>query len=196
MSDSQISPNEFNPNLDRITEREVVPDFFSRLFLGKPINNSFESGSTTTCNIINSEYKAFNTLNKTLQILPMDLITRNYFMFINTTYIPPYSLNGHVYIVKKIGENYNDETLYRAIEVSTGSNITSLFNRISANDNNEDPNYRGIVVDILINNGIEQSEAEDNAEAYVIYKLDNDIPYTTSDGILLFWIPQDPIVTN
>lgn len=28
MSDNQINPNEFNPNLDRITEREVVPNFF------------------------------------------------------------------------------------------------------------------------------------------------------------------------
>lgn len=191
------SPNEFNPNLDRITEREVVPNFFSRLFLGKPINNSFESGRTiTTYNITNSEYKAFDTLNKTLQILPMDLITRNYFMFINTTYIPPYSLDGHLYIVKEIGENYNDEILYRAIEISTGFNITSLFNRISANDNNEDPNYRNIVVNILINNGIDQLEAEDNAENYVIYELDNDIPYTTSDGILLFWISQDDLVTD
>lgn len=27
---------EFNPNLDKVTERDVVPDFYSRLKLGKP----------------------------------------------------------------------------------------------------------------------------------------------------------------
>ena len=30
---------EFNPNLDKITERDVVPDFYSRLKIGKPFAN-------------------------------------------------------------------------------------------------------------------------------------------------------------
>lgn len=190
MSDNQINPNEFNPNLDRITEREVVPNFFSRLPLGKSIENIIESKRTEAHDMINSEYKAFDTLNKILQLLPMDLTTRNNFMFISTTYIPSYNLNNQLYIVKKIDENYNNEVLYRAIEISTGFDVTSLFDRISAADNNEDPNYRDIVVNILIENGIDGPEAENNAENYVIYKLINDIPYTASDGILLFWIPQ------
>ena len=187
MSDNQINPNEFNPNLDRITEREVVPNFFSRLPLGKSIEkNIIEFEGTADHNMINSEYKAFDALNKILQLLPMDLTTRNNFMSISTTYIPPDNLNKQLYIIKKI----DDEVLYRAIEISTGFDITSLFNRISAADNNEDPNYRDTVVNILIGNGIENQEAEDNAQDYVIYELINDIPYTASDGILLFWIPQ------
>lgn len=186
MSDNQINPNEFNPNLDRITEREVVPNFFSRLPLGKSIENIIEFEGTADHNMINSEYKAFDTLNKILQLLPMDLTTRNNFMFISTTYIPSDNLNKQLYIIKKI----DDEVLYRAIEISTGFDITSLFNRISAADNNEDPNYRDTVVNILIGNDIDQPEAENNAEDYVIYELINDIPYTASDGILLFWIPQ------
>ena len=183
MSDNQINPNEFNPNLDRITEREVVPNFFSRLPLGKSIENIIESESTATNDMINSEYKAFDTLNKILQLLPMDLTTIYNFTSISTTYIPSNKLN-----YKKV--------LYRAIEISTGFDVTSLFNRISAADNNEDPNYRDTVINILTSNDIDQEEAQNNAQNYIIYELINDIPYTASDGILLFWKPQTIFVTN
>ena len=195
MSDNQINPNEFNPNLDRITEREVVPNFFSRLPLGKSIENNIEFENTATNDMINSEYKAFDTLNKILQLLPMDLTTIYNFTSISTTYIPSNKLNNKLYIIKKMDENYN-KVLYRAIEISTGFDVTSLFNRISANDNNEDPNYRNTVINILTSNGIGQQEAEDNAQNYIIYELINDIPHTASDGILLFWKPQIIFVTN
>lgn len=195
MSDNQINPNEFNPNLDRITEREVVPNFFSRLPLGKSIENNIEFENTATNDMINSEYKAFDTLNKILQLLPMDLTTIYNFTSISTTYIPSNKLNNKLYIIKKMDENYN-KVLYRAIEISTGFDVTSLFNRISAADNNEDPNYMNTVINILTSNGIGQQEAEDNAQNYIIYELINDIPYTASDGILLFWKPQTIFVTN
>lgn len=195
MSDNQINPNEFNPNLDRITEREVVPNFFSRLPLGKSIENNIEFENTATNDMINSEYKAFDTLNKILQLLPMDLTTIYNFTSISTTYIPSNKLNNKLYIIKKMDENY-DKVLYRAIEISTGFDVTSLFNRISAADNNEDPNYRDTVVNILTSNGIGQQEAQNNAQNYIIYELINDIPYTASDGILLFWKPQTIFVTN
>lgn len=195
MSDNQINPNEFNPNLDRITEREVVPNFFSRLPLGKSIENNIEFENTATNDMINSEYKAFDTLNKILQLLPMDLTTINNFTSISTTYIPSNKLNNKLYIIKKMDENY-DKVLYRAIEISTGFDVTSLFNRISAADNNEDPNYRDTVINILTSNDIDQEEAQNNAQNYIIYELINDIPYTASDGILLFWKPQTIFVTN
>lgn len=195
MSDNQINPNEFNPNLDRITEREVVPNFFSRLPLGKSIENNIEFENTATNDMINSEYKAFDTLNKILQLLPMDLTTIYNFTSISTTYIPSNKLNNKLYIIKKMDENY-DKVLYRAIEISTGFDVTSLFNRISAADNNEDPNYRDTVINILTSNGIGQQEAQNNAQNYIIYELINDIPYTASDGILLFWKPQTIFVTN
>lgn len=195
MSDNQINPNEFNPNLDRITEREVVPNFFSRLPLGKSIENNIEFENTATNDMINSEYKAFDTLNKILQLLPMDLTTIYNFTSISTTYIPSNKLNNKLYIIKKMDENYN-KVLYRAIEISTGFDVTSLFNRISAADNNEDPNYRNTVINILTSNDIDQEEAQNNAEDYIIYELINDIPYTASDGILLFWKPQITFVTN
>lgn len=195
MSDNQINPNEFNPNLDRITEREVVPNFFSRLPLGKSIENIIEFENTATNDMINSEYKAFDTLNKILQLLPMDLTTIYNFTSISTTYIPSNKLNNKLYIIKKMDENYN-KVLYRAIEISTGFDVTSLFNRISAADNNEDPNYRDTVINILTSNDIDQEEAQNNAQNYIIYELTNDIPYTASDGILLFWKPQTIFVTN
>lgn len=40
--------NEFNHNLDKITERELVPDIISRLTLGKPFKTDFAGPNNRT----------------------------------------------------------------------------------------------------------------------------------------------------
>lgn len=68
-------PNEntinFNHGKDRITEAEVVPDFFERLLIN---NNNIRINDVQLTNNSNNSIKAINLLSTSLLLLPQEVI--------------------------------------------------------------------------------------------------------------------------
>ena len=115
----------FNPNLDKITEREVVPDFVSRLSLGNDFTNPddedkviFTAGAKLKDGVLSNMVRTFNTSD----IEHLDSI--------KTTYGKLYAGNSSVSIPVPNDNDDNNHTgyvLYRIVQESTGYDVFDCF---------------------------------------------------------------------
>ena len=114
----------FNYDLDKITEREVVYDFVSRLSLGKDfINKDYDSGANSGDKqiILPAEMMLKDEVLMNM-IRTMDISDIHHLDSIKTTYS---AINAGVHIVNiKIPSGY---TLYRIIQEKTGQDVTTCF---------------------------------------------------------------------
>lgn len=191
--------NEFNANLDKITENEVVPTFLERLKFGSDFRHSFTHPNST--DLIDDhnytpiyeidEYKLIDYLRNLIEIIPVDEYTKSNLQDIHTTIINKEdiqsSINRDIYhllsiLVKKSTQN---RTLYRAIEISTSSDITDLFELIEITD--QDTTEQRQVKIERISPYIPSSYAQNDPIYYKLYVLKTDIPIIDTKGILLFW---------
>lgn len=114
----------FNYDLDKITEREVVYDFVSRLSLGKDfINKDYDSGANSGDKqiILPAEMMLKDEVLMNM-IRTMDISDIHHLDSIKTTYS---AINAGVNIVNiKIPSGY---TLYRIMQEKTGQDVTQCF---------------------------------------------------------------------
>lgn len=108
---------EFDPKLDKITEREVVPNFVSRLSIGEDLINPDDEDKV----IIPAGVKLKDGVLMNM-IRTMDISDINHLNSIKTTY--DVVETGDLTVVINIPEGY---ALYRIIQEKTGMDITSCF---------------------------------------------------------------------
>ena len=123
---------EFNSNIDKITEQEIVYDFFSRLSIGHDLKD-LDSNNT----IFNSGYNVKNILSKIIMSLPTNIEYK--LADIKTKYITidPASTSTSI----SINLQYKS-TLILAYAEKTRVDLTSLFttsNNITFNLNLDVP---------------------------------------------------------
>lgn len=191
--------NEFNANLDKITENEVVPTFLERLKFGRDFRHSFTHPNST--DLIDDHiyipidgsdnYKLIDYLRNLIEIIPVDEYTKSNLQDVHTTIVNKEdiqnSINRDEYhslsiLVKKSTQN---RTLYRAIEISTSSDITDLFELIEITD--QDTTEQRQVKIERISPHIPSSYVQNDPIYYKLYVLKTDIPIIDTKGILLFW---------
>lgn len=121
--------NNFNYELDKITEREVVYDFVSRLSLGRAlINEDYKPGDAT----FNDKVAIFPEGAKLKDdvisniIKAMDMTDIIHLDKIKTAYSNVFM--GEKYVMIEIP---SDCTLYRIIQESTGYDVTKCFKKVA-----------------------------------------------------------------
>lgn len=109
---------DFNSNLDKITEQEVVYDFFSRLLIGHDLKDLDNSNNV----IFNSGYNVKNILAKTIMALPTSIALN--LADIKTTYITidPASTSTTISITLS-----TESTLVLAYAERSRVDLSSLF---------------------------------------------------------------------
>lgn len=109
----------FNQDLDKITEREVVTDFVSRLKFGKDITNDNEV-NTSQQTIAPKGTKLKDVITRLMMVLPMFADKHLMDIYVADYEIP--SGANTIEIIKPSGK-----TLIAAICETTGQNIVSCF---------------------------------------------------------------------
>ena len=108
----------FNYNLDKITEREVVPDFVTRLTIGNDLINPDDNDKV----IIPAKAKLKDVVLMNM-IRTFDISDIEYLDSIKTTYKKVRI--GSTAVIIDIPEGY---TCYRIIQEKTGQDVTNCFN--------------------------------------------------------------------
>ena len=101
---------EFNPNLDKITERELVPDIYARLSIGASISDPDDDERTVE--LLPATTSVLELNNKIISILPHFMVENlsKIEVFIkeikvgNTTILARYA-SGHYILIKAYLEN-------------------------------------------------------------------------------------------
>lgn len=113
--------NGFNHELDKITERETVYDFVSRLKFGKDVTNTIEHG-TTQRTLFSAGTKLKEVISRLVMLLPTYVLKDT-----NVTKVVVSRLDIPVGSSSVTISKPDGKTLLRAISESTGQDITSCF---------------------------------------------------------------------
>lgn len=120
----------FNPNLDKITEREVVYDFFDRLAIGKDTNID-EYNDTK---ILNQNDNVKSLLTKLLFNLPSEIISI-------ITSIKSKSINISVYDINISFTLPKNSTICLIHSEKNNDNLTEIFEKNTEYNDNDSDEY-------------------------------------------------------
>lgn len=123
---------EFNPNLDKITERELVPDIYARLSLGASISDPDDDENTVE--LLPPTTSVLELNNKIISVLPHFIVenlpkVEVWICKINTgsTNIISLGYSGHYVMIKAYLENTMvDVSSLITVSYSSDTNITSF----------------------------------------------------------------------
>ena len=158
----------FNPNLDKITEREVVPDFVSRLSIGNDFINQDdvdEDGNPKVIIPAGAKLKDDVLAN---MIRTFDICDIEHLDCIKTTHGKLYAGEKSIMIPMPTDNDNNNHTgyvLYRIVQESTGYDVTDCFEYMYNEVN--DCSYYKATLDTF-------AYHDDNYKAYFYYT--NDMP--------------------
>lgn len=120
----------FNPNLDKITEREVVYDFFDRLAIGKDTNID-EYNDTK---ILNQNDNVKSLLTKLLFNLPSEIISI-------ITSIKSKSINISVYDINISFTLPKNSTICLIHSEKNNDNLTEIFEKNTEYNDSDSDEY-------------------------------------------------------
>lgn len=109
----------FNSDLDKITEREVVYDFVSRLKFGKDLTNTIEHNAAYRVIVVAGE-KLKDLICRILMMMPSYVINNIVGLRVASLEIPVGSTSAAI-------SQPSGKTLLRAISETTGQDITDCF---------------------------------------------------------------------
>ena len=109
----------FNSDLDKITEREVVYDFVSRLKFGKDLTNTIEHNAAQRV-IVSAGEKLKDLICRIIMMMPSYVINNIVGLRVASLEIPVGSTSAAI-------SQPSGKTLLRAISETTGQDITDCF---------------------------------------------------------------------
>lgn len=111
--------NGFNGDLDKITEREVVYDFVSRLKFGKDLTNTIEYNTAQRV-IVSAGEKLKDLICRIIMMMPSYVISNIVRVYVASLEIPVGATSAAI-------NHPSGKTLLRAISETTGQDITDCF---------------------------------------------------------------------